>query len=353
MTKIERFRGRRLSNGSARIMVSMLREAGIRPETALADIERGDGIVTGDQELRLERAFVERIRERPGLWLDVGFRYRLLSYGPFGLAILSARTVARAVEFAASFHELAFTLIEYAVARDGAREIAGLDADLSSVPPEMREFMVARDLAAVRRLLDDMVGAPFPIQEFRAAIAAPADAARCAEALGAAVRFGAPRTQILFAASWKRLEMPYGNPLLEETHERQCRELLAGIAVRSSEVERVLDVLVRCRGHWPTIDEICAKLGVSTRTLRRRLDERGTSYSSLVEDVRRKQAEELLRQTALSVEQIADSLGYAETASFTHAFKRWTGRPPSRFRQVAGGSPQRGHGFPLTGRIDG
>ena len=66
-----------------------------------------------------------------------------------------------------------------------------------------------------------------------------------------------------------------------------------------------------------------------------------------------KQAEELLRQTALSVEQIADSLGYAETASFTHAFKRWTGRPPSRFRQVAGGSPQRGHGFPLTGRIDG
>ena len=37
--------------------------------------------------------------------------------------------------------------------------------------------------------------------------------------------------------------------------------------------------------------------------------------------------------------QIADSLGYAETASFTHAFKRWTGRPPSRYRQVAGGPP--------------
>jgi AraC-like DNA-binding protein len=346
VTKVERFCSRRLSNGSARIMVWMLREARIPPEPALAeaglalaDVEHPDGVVTGDQELRLERAFVERTRDRPGLWLEVGSRYRLLSYGPFGLAILSARTVARAVEFAAGFHELAFTLIEYSVARDGIGDIAGLDADLAWVPREMREFMVARDLAAVRRLLDDMVGGPFPVREFRAATAAPADAARCAAALGAPVRFGAPHTQILFASSWKQLEMPYGNPLLEETHERQCRELLAAVAVRSSEVERVLDVLVRCHGRWPTIEEICAKLGVSTRTLRRRLDERGTSYSALVEDVRRKQAEELLRGTALSVEQIADSLGYAETASFTHAFKRWTGRPPSRYRQVAGGPP--------------
>jgi AraC-like DNA-binding protein len=342
VTKIERFRSRRLSNGSARIMVSMLREAGVRPEAALAqagltslDVERPDGVITGDQELGLERAFVERTRDRSALWLDLGFRYRLLSYGPFGLAILSARTVARAVEFAAGFHELAFTLIEYSVARDGAGDVAGLDADLSWVPPEMREFMVARDLAAVRRLLDDMVGASFPIREFRAAIAAPAGEARYPQSLRAPVRFGAPRTQILFAPSWRRLEMPYGNPLLEETHERQCRDLLAAITVRSSEVERVVEVLVRCHGRWPTIDEICAKLGLSTRTLRRRLDERGTSYSSLVEEVRRRQAEELLRRTALSVEQIADSLGYAETASFTHAFKRWTGRPPSRFRQVS------------------
>src|SRR5262249_43042950 len=152
---------------------------------------------------------------------ELGFRYRLLSYGPFGLAILSARTVARAVEFAAGFHELAFTLIEYSVAHDRPGEITGLDADLSWVPREMREFMVVRDLAAVRRLLDDMVGARFPIREFRAAIAAPADETRFGESLRAPIRFGAPRTQILFAPSWKRLEMPYGNPLLEETHERQ------------------------------------------------------------------------------------------------------------------------------------
>ena len=323
-------------------MVAMLRDAGIRPEPVLAeaglraaDFERPDGVLTGAQELRLEQAFLEKTRERAGLWLELGFRYRLLSYGPFGLAILNARTVARAVEFAAGFHELAFTLIEYSVLRDEHGEIVGMDADLSFVPDGMRAFMVERDLAAVRRLLDDMVGGTFPIREWRAEIAAPARPERWEHALGARVRFDQPRTQILFAPAWRKLEMPYGNPFLEETYERQCRELLGELAERSSEIEQVVDLLVRCKGRWPTIDEAAGRIGTSARTLRRRLESGETSYRQLLEGVRRKQAEDLLARTGLTVEQIADSLGYAETASFTHAFKRWTGRSPREFRSRA------------------
>jgi AraC-like DNA-binding protein len=341
VTKLDRFRRRRLSNGSARIMVDALREAGIRPEPVLAeagiraaDVQRPDGFLTGAQELRLEQAFVDRTRGRPGFWLAVGFRYRLLSYGPFGLAILNARTVARAVEFAAGFHELAFTLIDYTLLRGADGAILGMDADLSSVPEGMRDFMVERDVAAVRRLLDDTVGASFPIREWRVSIPEPRNAAHWQRELRARVRFGAPRTQILFAPGWRDLEMPYGNPFLEETYERQCRELVDALDERSSEIEQVIDLLVRCKGRWPTIDEAAGRIGTSSRTLRRRLEDGHTSYRELLEDVRRKQAEELLARTGLSVEQIADSLGYAETASFTHAFKRWTGRSPREYRKA-------------------
>jgi AraC-like DNA-binding protein len=48
--------------------------------------------------------------------------------------------------------------------------------------------------------------------------------------------------------------------------------------------------------------------------------------------MRRKQVEELLTLTTLTFEQIGDSLGYAETTSLAHAFKRWTGRSPRAFR---------------------
>jgi AraC-like DNA-binding protein len=132
--------------------------------------------------------------------------------------------------------------------------------------------------------------------------------------------------------------MPYGNPLLEETYERQCRELLGALAVRSSEVEQVVDLLVRCKGRWPSIEETSGTMGLSAHTLRRRLDEKGTRFSALLEQVRHKQARELLARTVMSVEQIADSLGYAETASFTHAFKRWTGRSPRQFRAAPAGA---------------
>jgi AraC-like DNA-binding protein len=339
VNKLERFRRRRLSNRSARIMVEALRDAGIRPEPVLAaaelrlaEVERPDGILTGNQELRLERAFVERTREIPGLWLELGFRYRLLSYGPFGLAILNARSVERALEIAAGFHELAFTLIDYRVLRDAAGEAIGMDGDVGYVPEDLRAFMVERDLAAVRRLLDDMIHGTFPIREIRAPIPAPADPAAYETALHAPIRFGAPRTQMIFAPRWRELAMPYGDPILEQTYERQCRELLGALEERSSEIEQVVDLLVRCRARWPTVDEAAGQLGTSARTLRRRLESARTSYRELVEGVRRKQAEELLSQTKLSVEQIADSLGYAETASFTHAFKRWTGRSPREFR---------------------
>lgn len=324
------------------MVVETLREAGIAEAPVLlaaglraADLQRPDGLVTGDQQLRLERAFVERTREHRELWLDLGSRYRLLSYGAFGLAILNARTVGRAVEFAARFHELAFTVIHYTLLRDPGCEITGMDADLTWVPEELRAFMVVRDLAAVRRLLDDMVNGSFPLREIHAAIPEPPDAESYVRGLRAPVRFGAARTQIRFAPRWQTLPMPYGNPSLEETYERQCRELIDALALRSSEVEQVIDLLVRCRGTWPTIEDTAGRIAVSPRTLRRRLEERGTSYRSLLEQVRRKQAEELLAGTALSVERIADSLGYAETASFTHAFKRWTGRAPREFRREA------------------
>src|SRR5206468_13124962 len=127
--------------------------------------------------------------------------------------------------------------------RDLSGQIVGMDADVASVPDDLRVFMVERDLAAVRRLLDDMVHSSFPIREFRAAIPEPDDARRYARALGAPIRFAAPRTQILFAPRWRELAMPYGNPLLEETYERQSSELVAALAVRSSEAEQVVDLL--------------------------------------------------------------------------------------------------------------
>jgi AraC-like DNA-binding protein len=77
--------------------------------------------------------------------------------------------------------------------------------------------------------------------------------------------------------------------------------------------------------------EVARQLGVSTRTLRRRLDEEVTSFRALLDEVREALADELLTRGAVPVEDVAVRLGYAEAASFVHAFRRWKGVTPTAF----------------------
>jgi AraC-like DNA-binding protein len=75
-------------------------------------------------------------------------------------------------------------------------------------------------------------------------------------------------------------------------------------------------------------------LGVSGRTFTRRLTEEGTSFRTILDDVRRELACALLQDRSLSVADVAFFLQYSEPAAFNRAFRRWTGRTPTEFREA-------------------
>jgi AraC-like DNA-binding protein len=103
----------------------------------------------------------------------------------------------------------------------------------------------------------------------------------------------------------------------------------------------VRQLLVASPGHLPGIEETAERLHVSSRTLRRRLDREGTTFRRLVDEVRRRLAEDLLTAGELSVEQIAHRLGYGATPAFSAAFTRWTGVSPREYRRGRVTSPGR------------
>lgn len=80
------------------------------------------------------------------------------------------------------------------------------------------------------------------------------------------------------------------------------------------------------------IDEVANQLNMSTRTLQRKLKEAGYSYKTLLDNVRRKVAEQYLANSTLSINEIAFLAGYREQSSLNHAFKSWNGISPSAFR---------------------
>ena len=83
---------------------------------------------------------------------------------------------------------------------------------------------------------------------------------------------------------------------------------------------------------YPSIEEVARLLGFSSRTLQRLLNEKGVSYSELVERCRCQSACVALEHTRTPVQEIAARLGYADASSFARAFRRWTGTPPRVYR---------------------
>ena len=71
---------------------------------------------------------------------------------------------------------------------------------------------------------------------------------------------------------------------------------------------------------------------MTSRMLRRKLEAEGTSYSALLSDVRKALALDFLASTELSIDDIANALGFSDAVGFRHAFKRWTGKWPSDYR---------------------
>jgi len=88
----------------------------------------------------------------------------------------------------------------------------------------------------------------------------------------------------------------------------------------------------RICGERPAVEKVAKALGMSPRTLQRRLEGLGTTYQALLDDVRRRSARRLLANTDLESVEVAFLLGFEELNSFTRAFQSWEGTTPTRWR---------------------
>jgi AraC-like DNA-binding protein len=91
--------------------------------------------------------------------------------------------------------------------------------------------------------------------------------------------------------------------------------------------------LVLSEAGYPDLSAVAARLLTSPRTLKRRLQQAGSSFQVLLDEARRRDALRLLENPNLELRQIASALGYSDPPSFTRAFLRWTGERPSAARR--------------------
>jgi AraC-like DNA-binding protein len=114
--------------------------------------------------------------------------------------------------------------------------------------------------------------------------------------------------------------------------EAQCRRLLETLSPAGGLAMRLRRFMLGHPGRLPTQDEAARHLGLSRRSLRRRLAEEGTGFRALVDEVRFGLVAGYLENTALSLDEIAARTGFSDAANLSHAFVRWTGETPGRWR---------------------
>ena len=119
---------------------------------------------------------------------------------------------------------------------------------------------------------------------------------------------------------------------LKQLAERELERVRLGLSFREV-IERAIGPLLK--GQTPTLDMIAHRLNMAPWTVRRRLNAEGISFQQVMNDTRRDLAVSYVRDTTLTLGEIAYLLGFGSTAAFQRAFKRWTGQAPGRFREEA------------------
>lgn len=155
------------------------------------------------------------------------------------------------------------------------------------------------------------------------------------ELLRCPVHFNAEATRLKLRASILEAPLVAPNPGLFDYLGRHAAALQARVQASVTLGARVRELLVaQLREGEPAQATIARRLGLSERTLQRRLSEEGVAFAALVDEVRAELARLYLGDPKLAVFEVAFLLGYSEPSAFNRAFRRWTGQSPSQFRDA-------------------
>ncbi len=188
-------------------------------------------------------------------------------------------------------------------------------------------------LAIGANLLRDICGAGFALREVSFACRAPVDTSAFAAHFAAPVRFDTERNAVVFDARFLTRPISGASPQLLDylTSKLREQEPIGGGEAAIDRIQRVMRTLLATG--YVSQDAVAQAFGMKRRTFARRLQECGTTFRALLDAVRFDAARSLLLGSAVSLEDIANKLGYADMTAFARAFRRWSGSSPAEWRR--------------------
>jgi len=287
-------------------------------------------------ETRQVLANVTRIMG-PGWHLSLGSRLTIPSHGPLGFAVVTAPVLNASVDVLLRFFGIRGPFLWLAGSLEEEEFVIRLYE--TTELGEQRRILIELAVLSLQGLLERPLGRELSDARIGFAYPAPAYREQLEDAFHPSLVFDASRHSLRFPAAW--LEEPCA--MYDEAMHRylllRCEEdMRAALGVMPAEIA-VRQALLAERGRFPGLAEIAASQHVSPRTLIRRLKRGGTSYRSILDDVRKTLAVDYLLHSEQSVNQIAYRLAYQDPSNFGRAFRNWFGVSPGSYRRDETGEP--------------
>lgn len=320
-----------------RSMLDHLRDAGVDGDRFLREAGMGadqlfepDGQVDLPTVVRAGRAaFVASCDEALGLHL--GERAQLHTLGMLGSLFVQCTTLRAALRELQRYLPLLTSRGTLQLAEDGRVARVLLHVPLNNTVEQ--RFVCEYAFAFMVRVGRQFAGRDATPRELRLPFARPAYASEYERIFGCPITFDAERAELVFASALLDRRQPFADERLGALLKSRADMLLANTMCSLPIHQRVHDLL---REDFALLDSsaepLARRMGMSVRTLRRRLSAEGRPLLLLAEEARRAIAEQLLAETDTPVKQISERLGYSEPSAFHRAFKRWTLETPAGFR---------------------
>jgi AraC-like DNA-binding protein len=320
----------------ALLILELASECGVTREAMLANSNiPADILDKPDARLSLEAAGELLLRaillsKDQAFGYAIGLRSNITSHGFLGYGLMSYPTLREAIAFGAKFLQLRLPILNLSVITES--DEAALIVTETAPLGELRQCIFDLFLVGLWRMMPTLTVSQLNTGvELWFDYPQPDYYEHYCDRLPV-MRFSMPSNQIHFPASYLDRPIKTANPVTAKLVTDQCAKELSFLGFTENFLAQVRAILNHEQGAYPDQETLAAQLHMSGRTLKRKLQQHGVSFQSLLDETRKRDAMALLQNSALSIEEVAARIGYTDRANFTRAFRKWTGFPPTECR---------------------
>ncbi len=291
-----------------------------------------------EDNLRLPAELAAAIIERalPDLPADVGLELgqsqHIGNFGLVGLAMSTAATFGEALQIGLRFTPVVGSLMRFVEQPSPQPNLLVLAAERTAGSAAIERFAAEEFLSSCLALAGGLIGEPLRPVALDFAYPAPAYIARYREVFDCPLAFDQPHNRLLLDARVLAAPLRTHNPVASWQVLALCEAQMPQLEQQGTVTTAVARLLGASLADDPKLAGIAARLHVSERTLRRQLNQEGSSFHAIHDRLRIERALALLQEPKMSIAAVGAQIGFRDPREFRRAFKRWTGATPSAAR---------------------